>query len=233
MDYPSGMSITNNPRALYVAAGTGIFKYTSTGPPRILGGQADDVEVDPRGNIAAENGSSVVTCYTSTSTSQGFTIGDPSGAFEFIGYGAFDAAGDLYIDGINHAMSTQIGVIYGGCSSGANAILDLSTENVIGFPAGVQIENNGNIAIEDEGQGMGAPSGIYAYNPPNGFGSLGLPVTTTVLQGSSSVSNFAFTPGSRTVFASNGDLYSFPAGQLLRNSGTSGYGAGLLPSEQY
>ncbi len=242
--FPQGMSVTNNPRALYVAnsGADNILVYTSATAVSTLNDpnqEPGDVSVDSSGNVAAENYDGSVSCYVGGATSPSFTIGGTSGTGTFynIFFGAFDAAGNLYIDGFDYDGYAVVGEIVGGCQSSNNTVTDLTTANTLLYAGGVQVTSNGTISIEDQ-QALT----IYTYNPPSGT-SLGSPVATTPLTGSSDPVSFSLTQGSGNALTAddgltNANVYAFPMGgspeQTFTLPGaTDPIGTALYPSEQY
>ncbi len=217
---PQGLSLTNGAHATLYVANSGannILEYTSLGSPTTLsngGVEPSDVAVDQAGNVAAMNiTAATVNCFTGGATSPSFTIGGTSGTGTFSGifFGAFDASGNLFIDGFNANGVTQIGEIVGGCSSSGNVVTDLTTSNTILYPGGLQVAKNGNVAIVDQ-----EAATIYTYAAPSG-GSLGSPVATTVLNGAADPVTFALTPRLNHLVETdaanlNASLYNYTAG---------------------
>jgi len=161
--------------------------------------------------------------YAKGSTSACATITDSqlSGMY----FGAFDASGNLFIDGFDLNGNTILGEVSGGC--GASSITALSTNNTIFLVGGVQV-HHGNILIEDQ-VGPGGPLGtatptIYAYAPPSG-GSLGQPLITTTLTagGNGLPVTFALMKDHNYLWNAHSGIaagrikYSYPGGRLVKS----------------
>jgi len=140
--------------------------------------------------LAANDQPGSVSFYSKGALTPCKTIG--SNEFAKIYNGAFDAAGTFYIDGLDRAQTTALGMVKNGCS--AKTITRLSTPNTIVFPGGLRVSPTGNIAIEDQ-----AGRAIYTYKPPvnNAFGQ---PVATTPLEFTSDPVDFAFTRSGSGVY---------------------------------
>lgn len=186
-----------------------------------------DVALDSSGNVGVTNilatsgGAGNVQIYAKGSTTACATVSDPNW-FE-VYFGAFDKAGNFYIDGRDANGATLVGEVTGGCS--ATAITTLTTSNVIGFPGGVQVLKNGNIAIDD--QTFGAPV-IDTYAPPSG-GSFGSPVATTTLTGAMDPVTFAIKAGDANLWTAdagnfNANKYAYPAGGAAIRTFTTSFG---------
>lgn len=200
-----------------------------------------DVAVDSHGNVAACSlgspsfGAGSVSFYPPGSSNPTNTISSTS--LREVYFCAFDANGNLYLDGLDPTYSFFIaGEIVGGISG--TAITTLTTTNTILYPGGVQVTTNGQIAFMDQGPGPA----IYSYNPPVS-GSLGSPVATTPLTGANDPVSFAFDKGITDVFIADAGLvsatkYAYPAGgSPLRShklpAGGLPIGAAITPTEQY
>ncbi len=180
-----------------------------------------NVAVDGNGNVAVTNlattsaGPGSVSFYAKGTTRPTNIVSSPPTIGEVF-FGAFDAKGNLYIDGLDSAGHTTFGIVAGGIKGAA--ITPLTTSNTFSFPGGVAVTTQGLIAIDDQ---VGRT--IYTYNPPNAkTRSLGSPVFTTTLAGANDPVTFAFTENNRfavTADAGNGTaaLYRFPAGGSLIN----------------
>jgi hypothetical protein len=125
---------------------------------------------------------------------------------------AFDAAGNLYVVGINN--NPNVGEVVGGCK--AKKIKPLKTSNTIGFAGAIEIDKAGRIAILDDSAGV-----ISTYDPPK-HGSLGTPVSTTPLTTLPCSSTFAFVASGKDLYAADqcGWSYEFdyPVGGAAENS---------------
>jgi sugar lactone lactonase YvrE len=112
--------------------------------------------------------------------------------WERVYFGAFDKSGNFYVDGFDADANVLVGVVTGGCK--AKTITTLSTANQLFFPGGVQVSATGKVAILDQ-----QARTVYAYNPKLN-GSLGSPVSTTLLDGANDPVSFAFTKGDRSLW---------------------------------
>ncbi len=242
LNLPQGLAVGRNPLKLYVAneVGADILVYTSKSSPVVLnngGAEPSDVAVDRVGNVAAANWQTgTVTCFAPGATAPTKTI-HTSGQNGSVATDAFDQAGNLYV-AYSDDTFYGIGEIVGGCSG--TTIIPLSTTNSLnGGP--IQVENNGDIAVMSDDSAHSYDATIYAYRPPVN-GSLGSPVTTTLLGGNGAYNYFAFTPGSQRVLVADGKddyvvLYTFPGGVITGVQGlppsAHPEGVATLPSEQY
>jgi hypothetical protein len=170
-----------------------------------------------------------VVIYAKGSTSACATITDPNWSGMY--FGAFDASGNLFLDGFDRNGNTLVGEISGGCN--ATSIATLSTGVIIYLVGGVQV-SNGNILIEDQ-VGPGGPLGtntptIYTFAPPAG-GSLGQPLATTTLSAGGNWLPVTFAivkDGERIWIAHSGIAagrveYSYPRGLLVKSFDDSRY----------
>jgi hypothetical protein len=141
-------------------------------------------------------------------------VTDP--AFDEVFFGAFDKGGNFYFDGINTSGEVFIAVIPHANLKGPWTVQYLSTDNSLEFPGGVQVDNNGNISVDDQ-----EAFAIYTYAPPSG-GSLGAPISTTSLSGSEDPVTFTFKTHNNNLYT--GDIsnvsneYKFSAGGSPENS---------------
>jgi hypothetical protein len=117
---------------------------------------------------------------------------------------AFDATGDLFVSGVDGNYGTSVGEIAHATSGGTLNYTELTTNNTLTFPGGIQVTTTGSIVFDDQGQDSG--STIYTYNPAKN-GSLGSPTAVTQLRGSTDVITFALTN-------TMADLYGADAGNL-------------------
>ena len=216
---PEGLA-TDKAGRLYVTdeaySQVDVFAPPYNGTPTYLSdsGQSPvSTAVDGAGNVAVTNidsksfGAGSVSFYAAGATTPTSTI--TSSAFAQILFCAFDAHGNLYLDGTDLYSNAVLGEIVGGIKG--RAIRKLTTGNALGFPTGVGVTPGGLIAIEDEQQRT-----IYSYNSPRGD-ALGSPVSTTVLQNTMEPITFAFGPRAAFVVTVDADLgstnqYTFPAG---------------------
>ncbi len=252
---PAGLA-TDTSGSLYVAnegaANILVYAPPYTGTPTTLNdpGQLPiDVAVDSHGNVAACNlystsyGPASVSFYAAGSTNPTSTIS--TAAIAEIYFCAFDANGNLYLDGYEFVLGAGGGfgfyrVVAGEIAGGINgtAITALKTGNTINYPGGVQVTTGGQIAIMDQGPGPA----IYTYNPPES-GSLGSPVATTSLGGSFDPVTFVFDKTAKRVFTADAESdswneYAYPAGGSPLHShplprGGLPIGVAITPTEQY
>jgi hypothetical protein len=162
------------------------------------------------------NSGGAVTFYAKGSTTACATVTDPN--WDGMYFGAFDAAGNLFFDGLDRDGNPLVGEISGGCS--AAAVTTLSVGNTLYNPAGVQVQN-GNVLILDQVYDTFAPV-IYTYAPPSG-NSLGSPKVTTKLSGGIEMLGFAFTKSDKDLWIAHSDEadgrieYSYPGGRFVRS----------------
>lgn len=125
---------------------------------------------------------------------------------------AFDASGNLFIDGQDASGTTLVGEVSGGCH--ATSITTLSLGNTISYPGGVQV-SHGNILVGDVDQQT-----IDTYAPPSG-GSLGSPIVVTKLAGAETPVTFAMEESGRNVRTADpyphidAALYKYPKGSYV------------------
>jgi hypothetical protein len=181
------------------------------------GQDTEDVAVDKKGLVAVTNyltsslmpGS--VTFFAKSATQPCAVVQDPSWVYFF--NDAFDASGNLFIDGQTAAGATLVGEISGGCR--ATSITTLSVGNTISLPGGVQV-SDGNILIGDVNK-----QAIYTYAPPSG-GSLGSPTAVTTLAGAVAPVTFAIEANGKHVRTADAApdtlyaaLYTYPRGSYV------------------
>jgi hypothetical protein len=152
--------------------------------------------------------------YAKGATSPCASVTDPNWNGGY--FGAFDAAGNLFIDGTDRSGNPLVGEVSGGC--GATAITTLSVGNTLFNPGGVQVQN-GNVLILDQVYNSFSPV-VYTYAPPSG-GSLGSPIATTNLSAGIEMITFALTKDGGSLWIAHSDAaagrikYSYPGGQFL------------------
>jgi DNA-binding beta-propeller fold protein YncE len=158
-----------------------------------------DVAVSTKGLVAVANLCTLANCSGNTgsvsffakgSTTACTTVADATN-FAHMQNATFDAAGNLYVEADGSAPQTwNIGKIVGGCN--AKKIELLTTPNLRRWIGGIEIDKAHRIAVINKITASG-PFYIDTYNPPKN-GSLGAPVSITMLGGSnaSSIENFAF-----------------------------------------
>jgi hypothetical protein len=220
---PAGLT-TDTAQNLYVA-NTGLSNVIVYGKPytsikRTLNDAAEDTEdvaVDKSGVVGVTNylttslmpGS--VSLYAKNATSACKVLQDPKWVYFY--NDAFDASGNLFIDGQDATGSTLVGEVSGGCK--ATAITTLSVGNTISLPGGVQV-SHGSILIGDVAQ-----VAIYTYAPPIGS-TLGAPIATTILAGAGDPVTFAIEENGKHVRTADlnsynlyAALYTYPAGAFV------------------
>ena len=217
-----------------------IYAPPYTNPPTIL---ADPGEY-PAGVAVTYNGEFVaVSNIISTSGGPGSILIYKKGKAGFkisnsilarVYFCAFDADGNLYVDGENASGQVVIGEI-ANATKGGKKIKRLTYDGTtIGFPGGIQVTTHDKIAIMDQDS-----STIYTFNQPV-KGSLGSPIATTVLTGSSDAVTFAFTASNKDLWGADAATtgvaeFAYPAGGNPVKSFTEGgepIGVALVPAEQ-
>ncbi|MFY9739919.1 MAG: hypothetical protein WAK11_12855 [Candidatus Cybelea sp.] len=103
-----------------------------------------------------------VTFYKKGSTSACATVSDSN--WNEVFSGAFDASGNLFVDGVSSEGNPLVGEVSGGCA--ATSITMLTVGNTMAGVAGVQVVH-GNILILNQNYSSFAPV-IYTYAPPSG-----------------------------------------------------------------
>ena len=181
------------------------------------GQSTQDVAVDKTGLVGVTNyltaslAPGSVSFFAKNATQPCSNVTDPNWVYFF--NDAFDASGNLFIDGQTAAGTTLVGEVSGGCK--ATSITTLSVGNAISFPGGVQV-SGGNILIGDVNK-----QAIYTYAPPSG-GSLGSPIVVTTLARAGAPVTFAMEENGKYVrtadFAANklyAGLYTYPKGAFV------------------
>ncbi|MGB6713723.1 MAG: hypothetical protein WBE30_08865 [Candidatus Cybelea sp.] len=185
---------TGNSRIQVYAAGYNGTPTTINDP----GESPVSVTIDSKGNLGVANilttsdGPGTVSFFNNGGTLLA-TLSNPNFAKVF--FDAFDAKGNLYIDGTNASGAFVAGEVVGGVSG--KAISMLTTGNSVGFPGGIAISSKHKIAIDDQ-QNLT----IFAYNAPL-KGSLGMPIATTPLTGAGDPISFAFTQTSKGIWVAD------------------------------
>jgi hypothetical protein len=185
------------------------------------GENAQDVAVDKSGLVGVTNyltsslAPGSVSFFAKNATLPCSNVTDPNWVYFF--NDAFDASGNLFIDGQTAAGTTLVGEISGGCK--ATSITTLSVGNTISYPGGVQV-SDGNILIGDV-----TKEAIYTYAPPSG-GSLGSPTVVTTLARAKAPVTFAIEANGKHVrtadFAADrldAGLYTYPKGAFVSKLG--------------
>ena len=180
--------------------------------------------------ISTSGGAGSVTLYTNGKAGTAITSSD----FARVYFDGFDKSGNLYIDGENSNGGVVVGEIPKLTTNKKAAIVSLTTGNAISFPGGVEVTTKGLIAIDDQ-----EGAAIYSYKAPK-KGSLGSPVATTPVTGSSDPVTFAFTSNNAdlwTADAGNADSaeFAYPkGGSALKSIPVSGgepIGVAVVPAE--
>jgi hypothetical protein len=178
-----------------------------------------DVAVSKTGLVAVmnatlPNGGGNVSFYRKGSTSPCANVGDPNWNQAY--FGAFDAAGDLFVDGFDRNVNPIVGEITGGCA--ATSLTTLSVGNTISGIGGVAVVN-GDILILAQNYATFSPE-IFTYAPPSG-GSLGSPIATTKLSSGIEMVSFAMTRDDRHLWIVHSDVaygrieYTYPGGRFV------------------
>jgi hypothetical protein len=161
--------------------------------------------------IADELGPGSVTFYAKGATTPCTTVSDSN--WNSVYFDAFDARGDLYIDGVAKSGETLVGVVSGGCA--AKKITTLRGAS-LAFPGSIDVLKDGSILLDDQGTGHG--STVYEYAPPAN-GKFAKPRATVVLASSIDVVSVSLDATEKHLFgadaeASNNKEFQFPAGGL-------------------
>jgi len=241
LSQPEGLT-TDAAETLYVANAQLHNVVVYSKPYRSIGLTLDDsdeyptdVAVSNTGVVGVTNIQSTagtggaVRIYAKGSTSACATITDPNWSGMY--FSAFDASGNLFLDGFDRNGDTLLGEISGGC--GATSIATLSAGVTIFLVGGVQVYN-GNILIEDQ-VGPGGPLGtntptIYTFAPPVN-GSFGQPIATTTLTagGNWLPVSFAIMKNGEHIWIAHSGIaagrveYSYPRGLLVKSFDDSRY----------
>jgi hypothetical protein len=227
VDYPFGIT-TDAAGNLYVA-NTGASNVLVYAQPykavtRVLtlpNQSPADVAVSTAGVIAVmgstfPSGPGNVFLYANGATSACAMVGDLN--WHNVFFGAFDASGNLFINGYDRDGNPLVGEISGGCA--ATSIVTLSVANTISGIAGMQVVN-GNLLILAQNYNTFNPQ-IFTYAPPSG-GSLGSPIATTNLSQGIEMETFAMTRGGRDLWIAHSDVaygrieYTYPGGRFVKS----------------
>ncbi|MBV9719352.1 MAG: hypothetical protein JOZ77_08530 [Candidatus Eremiobacteraeota bacterium] len=210
---------TDRANNVYIADGNGnvsVFAPPYTGPPSLVlsGGYAFGVAVSKNRLVAAvgyPQGVPSVTFFAKGASTPCATVTSPG--FSIMNSDAFDGQGNLYIEGRDPSNQTEIGEVTGGCN--ATAITPLTTANALIYSdGGIQVDKQGRIAILTDNSASSFV--IYTYNPPVS-GSLGNPVSTTILSHQKGPFGFAFLASGAGVYVagfleSTVKEYAYPGG---------------------
>jgi hypothetical protein len=184
-------------------------------------------------NPTAPSGPGNVTFYKKGSTSECANVSDSN--WNEMSFGAFDASGNLFVDGVDRDGNPLVGEISGGCA--AKSVTALSVGNTMSGVAGVQVVH-GNILILNQNYATFTPT-IYTYGPPSG-GSLGSPIATTKLSAGIEMESFAMTQNDRDLWIAHSDVaygrieYTYPGGRFVKSFNEPGlvtaYGIAVNPA---
>jgi DNA-binding beta-propeller fold protein YncE len=127
--------------------------------------------------------------------------------------GAFDHKNTLYLGALNSGRVAQVSEIRDGCN--ARTITALTTSNTISFPADVQVDRSGNVAVLDVSAVSSAQIDIYA--PPTRHSKLLTLQSTAALVNAASPISFALTATGDDLFTADAGAhqameYAYPAG---------------------
>jgi len=179
--------------------------------------------------ISTSNGPGSVTLYKNGKA--GAPISNSS--FARVYFCGFDDNGDLFVDGSNSSGGVEVGEI-AKLTKGGKTLNTLTYNGTISFPGGVQVTTGDKIAIDDQ-----LASAVYTYKPPKG-GSLGSPIATTPLTGSSDPVTIAFTSTNKDVWTADAGLgssneFAYPKGGspvATISVGGQPIGVAIVPVEQ-
>ncbi len=249
-NHPYGMAVDKSGN-LYVAdpghQRIQVYAPPYSGSPTTLhdaGEYPADVAVDSNGNVAACNFSQVnyaappsVSFYPKGATSPSFTLPAPTPVTQAY-FCAFDAAGNLYLDGlVNNTSNPFVGEVVGGISGTAITSLSLTPNDVndLNDPEGLQVTSDGLLVII----GGGVGEAIFTFNPPTN-GQLGDPVSQTQPVPGGCY-DFAFTTDNKFMLCTNqsneANRVTYPGGKspfpFIVTGGNEVVGAAINPTEQY
>jgi hypothetical protein len=167
-------------------------------------------------NETAPSGPGNVTFYKKGSASACANVSDSN--WNEVAFGAFDASGNLFVDGVDRDGDPLVGEVSGGCA--ATSLTTLSVGNTMSGVEGVQVLH-GNILILNQNYTTFTPE-IYTYAPPSG-GSLGSPIATTKLSAGIEMEGFAMTRNDRDLWIAHSDVaygrieYTYPGGRFVKS----------------
>jgi hypothetical protein len=227
IDAPFGLT-TDSAGTLYVANSQGANVLVYLQPYKSIGLTLNepgryplDVAVSKAGLVGvmgatAPSGGGNVTFYKKGSASACANVSDPN--WNEVSFGAFDASGNLFVDGVDPDGNPLVGEVSGGCA--ATSITMLRVANTMSGVAGVQVVH-GNILILNQNYATFTPE-IYTYAPPSG-GSLGSPIATTKLSAGIETESFAMTRSDRDLWIAHSDVaygrikYTYPGGRFVKS----------------
>jgi hypothetical protein len=166
------------------------------------------VDVSPAGLVGVTNiistsdGSGSVSFYAKDTTKPCVTVA--GSAWSRVYFGAFDAAGNFYIDGENSSGKVLLGVVAGGCS--ARSITTLKSTIRIDFPGFVAVSPADKLIIGDDVT-------LYTFDLPV-KGLLGPPIAKTILKDAGDLTALAFTASGKDLWTISSQAleYAYPAG---------------------
>lgn len=179
-DEPQGLT-TDSLRNLYVAntiaENIPIFAPPYRGKPastlEVPGQWPVDIAVAPDGTVAAVNicqasgsrcgGPGSVYFYANNQAASPCAIISGGSKISRLLWGGFDAAGTLYVAGVNDYTTTEIGSVASECA--ASTLRSLRPNVTIAFPAGIQVDPTGRIAVV-ESNGFSGAARIDIFAPP-------------------------------------------------------------------
>jgi hypothetical protein len=241
---PFGIT-TDSAANLYVANSQGANVFVYSQPYKSIGLTLNepgryplDVAVSKAGLVGvmsatAPSGPGNVTFYKKGSTSACADVSDPN--WNEMSFGAFDASGNLFVDGVDREGNPLVGEVHGGCA--AKSVTTLTVGNTMSGVAGVQVVH-GNILILNQNYSTFTPE-IFTYAPPSG-GSLGSPIATTKLSAGIEMESFAMTRDDRHLWIAHSDVaygrieYTYPGGRFVKSFNEPGlktaYGIAVNPA---
>jgi hypothetical protein len=180
--------------------------------------------------ISYVDGPGSVSIYAKGTTTPCVTVS--SSDFAHVYFLAFDAKGNLYLDGESSSGGAVIGEI-ASASCKSKTITSLTFKNRIEFSGGLEVTTKGDIVIGDQDG-----EAVYTYKPPV-KGVLGSPVRTTSLTGASDPVSFSLTSTDKDLWTADAGLaaseeYAYPKGgsAVTRITGLSEpIGVVVLPVE--
>ncbi|MBD5654901.1 MAG: hypothetical protein IAI50_06935, partial [Candidatus Eremiobacteraeota bacterium] len=217
--YPEGVTGASDGDIYVANTGVSAIEVYSAGLKKLVatlsdtGNYPSDASVDTKtgavgvANISATSGAAgSVTFFAKGATTPCATV--TASNWNEVYFAAFDAQGDLYIDGFDSNDNVLVGVVNGGCK--ATKITTLAGAK-IKYPGGIQIAASGDILIDDQ-----SAATVYTYKPPvkNKFGS---PVATTPLSGAGDPVAISLNSTSKDVYDADGSLleaqeFAYPKG---------------------
>jgi hypothetical protein len=210
---PQGLT-TDAARNLYVANTNSsdvlVYAPPYTGSPTLTisdpGEFPVDVAVSSEGVVAVTNICNAPSCSVSTANvdfyAQGATtncasVSDSAFNFAQIMFAAFDAKGDLYIDGLDGGYATSFGLVTGGCAATSIASISPSAVYTLSFPGGIQIDKHGRIGFTDSYR-----RDEVTFNPPLN-GAFTRPTSVIVLTGTVSPLGYALLASGKDIYVAD------------------------------